>query len=139
MILSPDATVRGAAAAAMCAALAACSSGSHSAPDDARPTRPAPTAYTADGLPCDADEASLSAQDTIERIGGRVEDDFTVRFSMSTQVGIVALVTGDTQKAFDSLHRQFGVAIVAHVERAKDPGRIASFAQISRLVASVCG
>lgn len=130
---------RTALAIATCAALAACSSGSGSAPDDAKPTAPTATSYTADGLTCDVDEASLSAQDTNERVGGRAEEDFRVRFSMSTEVGIVALVTGDTEKAFESLHRQFGVAIVAQVEREEDAGRIVSFAQVDKLVQPVCG
>jgi len=128
--------ILGAAVLAACLSGAGCASSDDS--DDAGTKDSAPVSYVAEGLTCDFDRSALSAQDTNERVGGRVEKDFTVRFSRTTDVGIVALVTGDTKKAFDFLNKQYGVAIVARVERDKDPGRVASFAQVQKLVDAVC-
>ena len=105
----------------------------------ATPSRTALSPYVAERLTCDVDHASPEAQDVNEQVGGRAEDGFRVRFSRSTEVGIVALVTGDAALAFRRLHAEFGVAIVAPVEREDDPGRISSFAQVDALVDGVCG
>ena len=109
-----------------------CSSGSNSAPQ-----HPTPSAFTAKDVSCDHDEASADAEDTIERVGGLVTDDYVVRFSESTRLGVVALVDGDTKKAFDGLVDTYGVAVVA---KAKDDGqtRVNDFQQVRDLVASIC-
>lgn len=117
--------------AALCLSIGACSSGSDAGPGQA--------VFTADDLSCDHDMRSLTAKDTIERVGGLVDDDFTVRFAKSTRLGIVALVDGDTEQAFATLHGTYGVALVATIERADDPGRVVSFAQVRTLVAEACG
>ena len=110
--------------------LGGCSSGS----DD----RPGPVVLTATGLSCDRDVRSDRAKDTVERVGGLVDEDFTVRFAKSTRLGIVALVDGDTEQAFSTLSTTYGVALVAKIQQADDPGRVVSFAQVRRLVADAC-
>jgi hypothetical protein len=108
------------------------SSGSDSAPE-----HPTPSAFTAKDVSCDHDQASADAEDTIERVGGLVTDDYVVRFSESTRLGVVALVDGDTTKAFDGLVDTYGVAVVAKV-RDDSRTRVDDFKQVRDLVASIC-
>jgi hypothetical protein len=110
----------------------ACSSDGSSEPD-----RPTPTAVTATQLPCDADQSSDQAKDTIERVGGLVESSFVVRHAESTRLGIVALVDRHPAEAFAQLNKKYGVAIVATADG--DRSHTAGFAQVRELVASVCG
>lgn len=115
-----------------CLALASCSSN-----PDAKPARPTPTAYTAKDVACDRDRSSMDAKTTIEQVGGLASDDYVVRFSQSTRLGVVALVDGDTQKAFDELVGTYGVTVVAQIE---DDGtsKVTGFQQVRDLVASIC-
>lgn len=113
-------------------ALASCSSD----PDKA-PERPRPTAVTAKDVSCDRDRATAEAKDTIERVGGLVADDYVVRFSQSTQAGVVALVDGDVQQAFDELTSTTAVTIVAKFEDDTSV-KVTGFQQVRDLVASVC-
>src|SRR5215216_4186186 len=94
----------------VCLAISGCSS------DPSSPDRPEPTMVTAKGVSCDQDETSIDAKTTVERVGGLVADDFVVRFAESTRIGVVALVSGDTQKAFDELSDKYGVAVVAQID-----------------------
>ncbi|MEV7395990.1 hypothetical protein [Aeromicrobium sp. NPDC092404] len=113
--------------------LASCSSDPDKAPD-----RPRPTALTAEGIRCDRERATAEVKDTIERVGGLVADDYVVRFSQSTQAGVVALVDGDVQKAFDELTSTTAVTIVAKFEDDTSV-KVTGFQQVRDLVASVCG
>ena len=115
-----------------CLALAGCSSN-----PDAKPARPTPTAYTVKDVACDRDRSSMDAKSTVEQVGGLASDDYVVRFSQSTRLGVVALVDGDTQKAFDELVGSYGVTVVAQIE---DDGtsKVTGFQQVRDLVASIC-
>lgn len=115
-----------------CLATASCSSD-----PDAAPERPTPTVLTTKDVSCDLDKTSLDAKSTIERVGGLVTDDYVVRFAQSTRLGVVALVDGDTQKAFDELTETYGVAVVAQIE---DDGtsKVTGFQQVKDVVASSC-
>lgn len=116
-----------------CLAIGGCSSDSEAAPD-----RPSPTVFTAKGLSCDHDRTSIDAKNTIERVGGLVGDDYVVRFSQSTRLGVVALVEGDTAKAFKQLSGEYGVAMVAHLKDDGDPRTVTGFEQMQDLVTSAC-
>ena len=115
-----------------CVMLTGCSSDPASKPD-----RPTPTAFTAKDTACDRDRASDEAKNTIERVGGLATDDYRVRFSQSTRLGVVALVEGDTQKAYKDLVDTYGVAVVAQI---KDDGtaKVTGFQQVQDLVSSIC-
>jgi hypothetical protein len=115
-----------------CVLAASCSSDPGDAPD-----RPAPTAYTAKGVSCDQDETSLDAKNIIEEVGGLVSDDYVVKFSESTRLGVVALVDGDTDKAYDELTGTYHVAAVAKIT-SDGSGKVTGFQQIRDLVASIC-
>lgn len=115
-----------------CLAVGGCSSD----PDTAS-KRPTPTVFTAKGVSCDHDKVSDDAKNTVEEVGGLASKDYVVRFSESTPVGVVALVRGDTQKAFDELSEKYGVAIVAKIE---DDGtdKVTGFQQVRDLVDAAC-
>lgn len=125
--------VRGTASLILsCAVLASCSSDREPTPE-----RPAPTALTAENVSCDRDRTSTDAKTTIEQVGGLTSDDYVVRFSQSTRLGVVALIDGDIQQAFDELVTTYGVAVVAQIED-DDTGEVTGFQQVRDLVASVC-
>ncbi len=115
-----------------CITLGSCSSDPKSTPK-----RPAPTAYTAKDVTCDRDQTSLDAKNIVEEVGGLVSDDYVVKFSESTRLGVVALVDGDTRKAYDELAGTYHVAVVAQID---DGGadKVTGFQQIRDLVASIC-
>ncbi len=96
-----------------------------------------PRRYTAKGVSCDQDETSLDAKNIIEEVGGLVSDDFVVKFSESTRLGVVALVDGDTKKAYDELTGTYHVAVVAKL-KGGGSGKVTGFQQIRDLVASIC-
>lgn len=125
------------ARAAALALLVGATLGSCSSDRDATPERPTPTALTADDVSCDRDRTSPDAKTTIEQVGGLASDDFVVRFSQSTRLGVVALVDGDIQKAFDELVTTYGVAVVAQLED-DDTSKVTGFQQVRDLVASIC-
>ena len=102
-----------------------------------KPDRPSPTTITVKEVSCDHDRTSEDAKDTIERVGGLVFKDFVVRFSQSTRLGVVALVEGDTEEAFDELSGTYGVTVVARIDD-DGSGRVTGFQQVSDLVASIC-
>jgi hypothetical protein len=116
------------------ATIAGCSGGSDTAPDP-----PAPTVMTAEKLTCDRDQSSLEAKDTIERIGGLVTPDYTVRFSESTRLGIVAIVDRNAAEAYADLHDAYGVEIVARDDHDRTVGRTTDFQQVRDLVDAECG
>ncbi|AWB91866.1 hypothetical protein [Aeromicrobium chenweiae] len=94
--------------------------------------------YQDEHLVCDHDFSSDDDKDTVERIGGLVTDDFVVKLTESTRLGVVALVEGDTRKAFDELHEAYGVAVVARLE--EDGARtVSGLGQVRELVAAACG
>jgi hypothetical protein len=115
-----------------CLAIGGCSPDPRNAPK-----RPTPTVFTAKDASCDHDRTSIDAKNTIERVGGLVSDDYVVRFSQSTRLGVVALVDGDTKEAFHDLAGTYGVALVAQID---DDGtsKVTGFQQVRELVASVC-
>ncbi|GAA1734151.1 hypothetical protein GCM10009710_13500 [Aeromicrobium alkaliterrae] len=94
--------------------------------------------YVAQGTTCDQELNSPEAQTINEDVGGLQTPDFTVRFSQTTKLGNVALVSGDTEKAFRVLSEDYGVALVAELEEG-EAGTIVGFEQIRDLVADVCG
>lgn len=104
---------------------------------DAEPKRPAPTVMTAASMSCDRDRTSIDAKSTIERVGGLVTDDYVVRFAQSTKLGVIALITGDSDKAYADLTGTYDVAVVAPID---DDGtdRVTGFQQVRDLVASLC-
>ena len=111
--------------------------GSCSSDADTAPKRPTPTVFTAKGVSCDHDRTAIDAKSTVEEVGGLASMDYEVRFSESTPAGVVALVDGDTQKAFDELSGTYGVAIVAQIE---DDGttKVTGFQQVRDLVDAAC-
>jgi hypothetical protein len=115
-----------------CLMIAGCSSDPKSAPK-----HPAPTVFTAKDASCNHDQTSSKAKDTIERVGGLVTDDYVVRFSESTRLGVVALVDGDTKKAFDDLADTYGVVLVAQIED-DHTSKVTGFQQVRDLVAAAC-
>ncbi len=98
---------------------------------------PGDTVLVAPGTTCDRELGTDQAQSINEQIGGLRTDDFVVNFSQTTEAGNVALVTGDLEKAFDVLTRDYGVAVVAEYED-DDSGRIVGFEQIRTLVKDIC-
>lgn len=112
--------------------LAACSQDA-----DESPEQEADTVLVAPGTACDRDAATDEAQTINEQVGGLRNADFTVRFSQSTKLGNVALVTGDTEKAFRVLSEDYGVAVVALLDDAESEG-IVGFEQIRTLVEDIC-
>jgi hypothetical protein len=124
-------------AAALTAIGCILATGCASGPED-DPRRPAPTAHTAKDVSCDRDRSSIGAKDTVERVGGLTTDDYTVRFAQSTRLGVVALVDGDTDKAYADLTGTYGVALVAEIDDDSN-ARVTGFQQVRDLVASACG
>lgn len=120
----------GVVAVLACLGLAACSS------DGDAPDGPRPTAFSATHLSCDQDQSSLIAKDTIERVGGLVEDDFVVRHAESTRLGVVALVDRHPAEAYTLLNHTYGVVIVATIDG--DGSHAAGFSQVRKLVSSAC-
>lgn len=98
----------------------------------------APTVLTVKDLSCDQDRTSIEARSAIERVGGLAGDDYVVHFAQSTRLGIVALVDGDTQQAFDELHGTYDVALVAQIQD-DDDARVTGFEQLQELVKAACG
>ncbi len=122
-----------------CLTLGACSSGPEAAEPDATAGDASPTIFTAPDLRCDRDRASTEAQSLNERVGGLRTDDYVVRFSQSTRLGIVSLVTGDVTAAIEELTRDYGVSLVAAIEDDGDPDTITGFQQVRDLVEATCG
>ncbi|MRJ77937.1 hypothetical protein GEV29_15450 [Aeromicrobium sp. SMF47] len=88
-------------------------------------------------LVCDHDFSADEDKDTVERIGGLVTDDFVVKLTESTRLGVVALVEGDARKAFEELNGTYGVAVVAPLE--DDGARtVSGLTQVRELVDDAC-
>ncbi|WP_229053463.1 hypothetical protein [Aeromicrobium sp. Leaf350] len=121
-----------AALVAVAVAVDGCSSDSDTGTDE-----PRDTVLVAPGTTCDRELNTDSAATTNEQVGGLRNDDFSVRFSQTTRLGNVALVTGDLQKAFRLLTEEYGVALVAEYE-PDDSGLVVGFAQIRALVDEYC-
>jgi len=133
----PRALARAATYAVLgCLTLGACSSGPE---PGATAGGASPTVSTAPDLRCDRDRASTEAQGLKERVGGLQTDDFVVRFSQSTRLGIVTLVAGDVAAAIEELTSDYGVSLVAAIEDDGDPETITGFQQVRDLVEATCG
>lgn len=98
---------------------------------------PSDTVLVAPGTSCDHELGTDQAQSINEQVGGLRTDDFVVNFSQTTVAGNVALVSGDLEKAFDVLTKDYGVAVVAKHED-DDSGRVVGFEQIRTLVEDIC-
>lgn len=94
---------------------------------------------TASSLHCDVDASGDDAKDVVERVGGLVTDDFTVKFAKGTEIGVVALVDGDVDRAFQVLRDDYGVVAVAQQDPGGDPGTVSGFTQVQQIVDHACG
>lgn len=110
------------------------------------PSPPPPSSVeglAAPGLTCDVDRSSEEAKNTNERVGGLRTATYVVRFAQTTRLGVVALVEGDLQEAYDELTAGYGVALVAeldeHPDRSAQTSTIAGFAQVRAMVEAECG
>lgn len=97
------------------------------------------TVFTAGNPACGQDVSTNAFKDTVERVGGLRTDDYTVTFARGTQAGVVVLVEGDAERAFEDLGAYPGVAVVAKVSDVEDPGTISGFAQVQQIVDDACG
>lgn len=97
-----------------------------------------PTVLTIGKVSCDQAISSTEAKNAVERSGGRVGEDYAVVFTKSTRLGVVALIDGDAQAAYDDLSRIPGIAEVA-LATDSPPGTIRGFAQVNELVEEACG
>jgi CTP:phosphocholine cytidylyltransferase-like protein len=94
--------------------------------------------FTGLDLSCDNDVSSDDAKTIVEQVGGLVTDDYTVKFLQSTQLGVVALVDGDTARAFQELRDNYGVVVVTGLDEDRGPGTVSGFSQIAEIVADRC-
>ncbi len=94
---------------------------------------------TAPNVTCGQDTGSDDAKDIVERVGGLVTDDFTVKFAQGTELGVVALVDQNAPRAFQVLRDDYGVVVVAQQKADGDPGSVSGFTQVQQVVDEVCG
>lgn len=85
---------------------------------------------------CGHDQTSTQAEVVVERVGGLRTDAWSVGLATSTRGGVVALVSGDVERAFDELHGEYGVSIVARDAHRRN--HAAGLAQVRRLVDIAC-
>lgn len=102
-------------------------------------TDESPTVLEAPDLTCDVDFSSDVVKDTVERVGGRRTDDYVVAFAKGTEIGVVALVDGDAEQAYEDLGRLPQLAVVAEIGGEEDPGTIGGFTQVQTIVDDTCG
>ncbi len=98
-----------------------------------------PAVLTAPNLTCGQDTGSDDAKDVVERVGGLVTEDFTVKFATGTELGVVALVDQNAPRAFQVLRDDYGVVLVALQEADGDPGTVSGFTQVQQIVDRECG
>lgn len=97
-----------------------------------------PDLVAAPDVSCSTNRTSDVTNDVVERVGGLRTDGLVMRLAQSTDAEVVALVDRDVDGAYDLLHDQYGVAVVARITGDDGGGAADGFAQVRAIVDDVC-